>query len=199
MTIPVYVVDDEPMIRRLLKRSFEHERIPTFLFENGKQFIDAVYTLDPGIVLLDLRMPEMDGLGVLEALGSKTKVHLVLILSSHGDISTAVQAVHAGAIDFIEKPVSVRALIDRVNELGSIIESRRNKRVSIEAAQSRLDCLSERERQVGQELALGLSNKEIARKFDLSPRTVEAHRARIMHKLNVSSLAEIVRIFMSSE
>lgn len=199
MTIPVYVVDDEPMIRRLLKRSFEHERIPTFLFENGKQFLDAVDTLDPGIVLLDLRMPEMDGLGVLEALGSKTKVHLVLILSSHGDISTAVQAVHAGAIDFIEKPVSVRALIDRVNELGSIIESRRNKRVSIEAAQSRLDCLSERERQVGQELALGLSNKEIARKFDLSPRTVEAHRARIMHKLNVSSLAEIVRIFMSSE
>ena len=192
----VYITDDEPMIRRFLKKALDHEGMITKTFENGAALLDAIDTLEPGVVLLDIRMPGMDGLQVLESMGSKTRMFAVLMLSSHGDVSTAVKAIHAGAIDFIEKPFSIGPLIDRVDELQNLIETWQNERGAIDNAKDRLSLLTEREMEVAKELAAGLSNKEIARKLGLSPRTVEAHRARLMRRLEVSSLAEVVRLFI---
>ena len=192
----MYITDDEPMVRRFLKKALDQEGMITRTFENGAALLDSLNTLEPGVVLLDIRMPGMDGLQVLEAMGSKTRVHAVLMLSSHGDVSTAVRTIRAGAIDFIEKPFSIGPLINRLGELHSLIETWQNKRDALENAKDRLSILTDREKEVAQEMAAGLSNKEIARKMGVSPRTVEAHRARLMRRLEVSSLAEVVRLFI---
>ncbi len=196
MTDRVYITDDEAMLRRVLKKALDHEGMLTRTFENGKLLLETIETLEPGVILLDIRMPEMSGLEVLEAMGSKTRVHAVLMLSSHGDVSTAVRAINAGAIDFIEKPFSIAPLVARIRQLHQQIAKWQSDRAATVDAQSRLSVLSEREKEVGAELAAGLTNKEIARKLGLSPRTVEAHRARLMKKVGVSSFAEIIRLFM---
>lgn len=192
----VYITDDEAMVRRFLKKALDHAGMVTRTFENGRALLNAIDTLEPGVILLDIRMPGLDGLQVLEEMGHRTRVHAVLMLSSHGDVSTAVRAIHAGAQDFIEKPFSIAPLTERIKQLYSLIEKWQEKRVASDQAQSRLCHLSEREKQVGRELAAGLTNKEIARKMGLSPRTVEAHRARLMKKAGISSLAEIVKLFI---
>lgn len=199
MTIHVYVTDDEAGIRRLLKKAVDHEGMIGRTFESGKLLLDAIEELEPGVILLDIRMPGMDGLEVLEAMGAKTRYHAVLMLSSHGDISTAVRAIRAGAIDFVEKPVSIGLLFERVRELHKLTEAWRSERATLVEARERIGLLTEREKEVGADLALGLSNKEIARKMGISPRTVEAHRARVMLKLNASSLADVVRLFVYSD
>lgn len=192
----VYITDDEPMVRRFLKKALDHEGMTTRTFENGPALLEAIDELEPGVVLLDIRMPGLDGLQVLEAIGSKTRTHAVLMLSSHGDVSTAVSAIRAGAIDFIEKPFSIGPLIVRIRELQEVIRTWQAERDASADAKDRLSLLTEREREVAQQLAEGLSNKEIARKMGLSPRTVEAHRARLMKRLKISSLAEVVRLFL---
>jgi two-component system response regulator FixJ len=192
----VYITDDEAMVRRFLKKALDHAGMVTRTFENGTALLEAIDKLEPGVVLLDIRMPGLDGLQVLEAMGHRTRVHAVLMLSSHGDVSTAVRAIRGGAQDFIEKPFSIAPLIERIKQLYALADSWQENRMTSDEARSRLSQLSEREREVGRELAAGLSNKEIARKMGLSPRTVEAHRARLMKKAGVSSLADIVKLFI---
>ncbi len=199
MTDRVYITDDDAMIRRFLKKSLDHEGMLTRTFENGKLLLETIETLEPGVILLDIRMPEMSGLEVLEAMGPKTRVHAVLMLSSHGDVSTAVRAIQAGAVDFIEKPFSMVPLLVRIRQLHKQIERWQGDHMTIADAQSRLNVLSKREKEVGAELAAGQTNKEIARNLGLSPRTVEAHRARLMKKLEVSTFAEIVRLFLQND
>lgn len=191
----VYVTDDEAMVRRFLKKALDHAGMVTKTFASGSELLGSLDALEPGVILLDIRMPEMNGLEVLEAMGPHTKVHAVLILSSHGDVSTAVQAIHAGAVDFIEKPFSTMKLIERIRDLQSMVAKRLAESGIAAAAKSRLQSLTEREVQVGQEIAAGLSNKEAARKLGISPRTVEAHRANLMRKLKATSIADIVRLF----
>lgn len=195
----VYITDDEAGIRRLLKKAVDHVGMVGKTFENGKMLLDAMDELQPGVILLDIRMPEMDGLQVLEAMGPKTRYHAVLMLSSHGDISTAVRAIRAGAIDFIEKPVSIAVLLERIRELHLLTVEWQGNREEFGEAKLRLDLLTQREREVGADIATGLSNKEIARKMGISPRTVESHRARLMLKLKVSSLADVVRLFLQTK
>lgn len=186
------------MVRRFLKKALDHAGFAARAFESGNDFLEKLDSLEPGVVLLDIRMPGADGLQVLDAMGAKTRIYSVLMLSSHGDVSTAVQAIQAGAIDFIEKPFSVAPLIERVGELQGVIESRSKADIAIAYAEARIGMLSDREREVGFELTAGSSNKDIAKKLGLSPRTVEAHRARLMKKLEVNSVADVVRIFLTA-
>lgn len=191
----VYVTDDEPLVRRFLKKALDHAGMVTKTFATGGELLGSLETLKPGVILLDIRMPEMNGLQVLEAMGTKTRVHAVLILSSHGDISTAVQAIHAGAIDFIEKPVSTLKLIDRIRDLQALVATRQAASGLVAEARSRIKNLTNRETEVGRAIAAGLSNKETARMLGISPRTIETHRANLMRKLEASSIADIVRLF----
>lgn len=195
----VYIIDDEAMIRRMLKRALDHAGMLTRTFDSGDQLLEAIDDLEPGVMLLDIRMPGRDGLQVLDALGGLTRVHGVLMLSSHGDVSTAVRAIQAGAIDFIEKPFSTSHLVERVKQVHETVRSRQSERTAAMDAEVRVGILSEREKEVGRELTTGQTNKEIAKKLGLSPRTVEAHRARLMKKLDVTSVAEIVRIFVATK
>lgn len=155
--------------------------------------------LDRGCVLLDLRMPEMSGIEVLEALAARGMDLPVIMISGQGDIPTAVQAMKLGAADFLEKPYRESALVHAISRVCAESEETENRRASREQAVGRVAELSYRERQVLQGLIAGLTNKGIARQLELSVRTVEMHRARMLATLDVGSLAEAVRVAIDAE
>ena len=190
----VYVVDDEEAVRRSLGFLLRTSGYQTSLFASGTEFLREARGLEPGCVLLDVRMPEMDGLEVQREMAARGITLPVIVLTGHGDITTAVQAMKAGAVDFLEKPFEKAALLTaleagfaRVDQVGEEADAAR-------AAGVRLAALTARERDVLAGLAKGLPNKTIAYDLGISPRTVEVHRANLMTKLEVRSLSEALRI-----
>ncbi|MBX9880389.1 MAG: response regulator transcription factor [Sphingomonas sp.] len=190
----VYVVDDEEAVRRSLGFLLRTSGYQASLFASGTEFLREARGLEPGCVLLDVRMPEMDGLEVQREMAARGITLPVIVLTGHGDITTAVQAMKAGAVDFLEKPFEKAALLTaleagfaRVDQVGEGADAAR-------AAGVRLAALTARERDVLAGLAKGLPNKTIAYDLGISPRTVEVHRANLMTKLEVRSLSEALRI-----
>ena len=195
----VHLVDDDDAIRRsvgfMLKTSGFHVRT----YESGVELLKGAPSLEPGCVLLDIRMPGMDGIEVQAALRGKGVTLPVIIMTGHGDVSLAVQAMKAGAVDFIEKPFEKAVLLSAI-EHG--VERLKKSTASIDRADEaavRLQALTPREREVLDGLAKGLPNKTIAYDLGISPRTVEIHRANVMSKLGVRSLSEALRIAFAAQ
>lgn len=190
----VHLVDDEDAIRRsagfMLKTSGYRVRP----FASGVELLKQARGLEPGCILLDIRMPGMDGLEVQQALRDQGVALPVVIMTGHGDISVAVRAMKAGAIDFIEKPFEKEVLLSALEQGFSRLRKEERNREKAEQAGLRIASLTPRERDVLEGLALGLPNKTIAYDLGLSPRTVEIHRANLMQKLGVHSLSEALRI-----
>lgn len=190
----VHLVDDEEAIRRsagfMLKTSGYRVRP----FASGVELLKQARALEPGCILLDIRMPGMDGLEVQQALREAGVALPVVIMTGHGDISVAVRAMKAGAIDFIEKPFEKEVLLSALEQGFSRLRREERNREKAEQAELRIASLTPRERDVLEGLAQGLPNKTIAYDLGLSPRTVEIHRANLMHKLGVHSLSEALRI-----
>ena len=154
--------------------------------------------LAQGCILLDIRMPEMDGLEVQRALLERGVTLPVVVMTGHGDISIAVQAMKAGAVEFIEKPFEKAVLLAALEEGFARLDRSDRQRVRAEEAAIRLQALTSREREVLEGLAKGFPNKTIAYDLGISPRTVEIHRANLMTKLEVVSLSEALRIAFSA-
>jgi two-component system response regulator FixJ len=195
----VHLADDDEAIRRsvgfMLKTSGFHVRT----YESGVELLKAAPNLEPGCVLLDIRMPAMDGLEVQAALRDKGVTLPVIIMTGHGDVSLAVQAMKAGAVDFIEKPFEKAVLLSAIEHgVERLKKSAANLDRADEAA-VRLQALTPREREVLDGLAKGLPNKTIAYDLGISPRTVEIHRANVMSKLGVRSLSEALRIAFAAQ
>ncbi len=190
----VHIVDDDQAVRSsllLLMRSAGHKAAA---FESAQAFLESGAAYDPGCLILDVRMPGMSGLELQEYLMARGLCIPVIILTGHGDVPMAVRALKAGAVDFIEKPFKNQALLERVEHgLRLDRQRRREERRSIEISR-RLARLTPREKEVMQGLVDGKTNKAIAAELGISTRTVEAHRARTMEKLQVRSLSEIVRL-----
>ncbi len=190
----VHLVDDEDAIRRsagfMLKTSGYRVRP----FASGVELLKQARALEPGCILLDIRMPGMDGLEVQLALREQGVALPVIIMTGHGDISVAVSAMKAGAVDFIEKPFEKEVLLSALEQGFSRLRKEERNRERAEQAGLRIASLTPRERDVLEGLAQGLPNKTIAYDLGLSPRTVEIHRANLMHKLGVHSLSEALRI-----
>jgi two-component system response regulator FixJ len=190
----VYLVDDDQAIRRsagFMLRTSGYTVVP---FESGVAFLKEVKQLEPGCILLDVRMPGMDGIEVQRELRARGMALPVIVMTGHGDIGVAVQAMKAGAVDFIEKPFEKASLIAAIDEgLQRIGEVHRSKARS-ERARIRLEALTPREKDVLEGLARGYPNKTIAYDLGISPRTVEIHRANLMHKLEVPSLSDALRV-----
>lgn len=198
-TRQVYIVDDDPVVRRHLKRVCDHASLSARTFSCGGDLLGSLKQLDPGVILLDMRMPDMSGLEVLEAMESETRAFPTLIFTSHADISLAVQAVRSGALDFMEKTTPATEVVERILgaiDTASAWDRRRDAAAQASAAIAKL---TPREKEVAELMSRGLSSKHIARHLDLSPRTVEANRARILKRLGVSSSAEAIRIFLIAE
>lgn len=190
----VHVVDDDAAIRRsvafMLKTS--GHRVETY--ESGTELLKAGSQLDDGCILLDIRMPGMDGLEVQQALQDNGVSLPVIIMTGHGDVSLAVKAMKAGAVDFIEKPFAKEELLAALDEGYRRLTQKEATGDRMRDAAVRLQALTGREREVLDGLAQGLPNKTIAYDLGISPRTVEIHRANLMTKLGVRSLSEALRI-----
>jgi two-component system response regulator FixJ len=189
----VYVVDDDAGVRRSIERLLDVAGFKAVSYETPMEFLAAAPRLSSGCVLLDIRMPGMDGL-TLQARLAELDNHLpVVVMSGQGDVQIAVQAMKAGAVDFIEKPYDDEVLVKAIEQALSLSRQSDRNREAAEAAQ-RVDALSPRERQVLEALAAGRRNKVIAYDLGISVRTVEVHRARMMERLGVRQLAEAIRL-----
>jgi len=191
---PLYVVDDDDAIRRSLAFLLKTSGFGVQVFEGGLPFLKAAAGLEPGCVLLDVRMPDMDGLEVQRELRARGVMLPVIIMTGHGDIDMAVAAMKAGASDFIEKPFEKATLLACIESARKQSIATRGLGARAQEAQARLNVLTDREREVLDGLVEGLPNKTIAYDLGISPRTVEIHRANLMQKLEVRSLAEALRI-----
>ena len=195
----VHLVDDDGAIRRsvgfMLKTSGFHVRT----YESGVDLLKSAPNLEAGCILLDIRMPGMDGLEVQDALKAKGVTLPVIIMTGHGDVTLAVQAMKAGAIDFIEKPFEKAVLLGSIDQAIERLKRSAASRERADEAEVRLQVLTPREREVLKGLAKGLPNKTIAYDLGISPRTVEIHRANLMTKLEVRSLSEALRIAFAAQ
>lgn len=188
----IYVVDDEPTVRDALRLLFQSVGMRVVEFEHARAVLAAADSLDGGCLITDLRMPLMSGIELVKALRERACDLPIVVISGHGDVKSAVRALKAGANDFVEKPFNDQDLLDAVNSALSLPSGgSRASNVSEELA-GRLEQISQRELAVLKLIVAGRPNKLIARELDLSPRTVEAHRARVMQKMQAGSVAELV-------
>jgi two-component system response regulator FixJ len=195
----VHLVDDDEAIRRSVGFMLKTSGFQVRSYESGVELIKAAPELESGSILLDIRMPGMDGLEVQQALKARGVTLPVIIMTGHGDVSLAVQAMKAGAVDFIEKPFEKVVLMSALAQgLERLKRSAANRDRADEAA-VRLRALTPRERDVLDGLAKGLPNKTIAYDLGISPRTVEIHRANLMTKLGVRSLSAALRLAFAAQ
>lgn len=190
----VHVIDDEDAIRRSTSFMLKVSGYQVQTWDSGVAFLKEIRSVEEGAILLDVRMPEMDGLEVQEEIANHGVLLPVIILTGHGDVALAVKAMKAGAIDFIEKPVEKDHLIDALERAFTKLEGKAETARQSREAQVMLAGLTPRERDVLDGLAKGFPNKTIAYDLGISPRTVEVHRANVMTKLGVRSFSEALRI-----
>jgi two-component system, LuxR family, response regulator FixJ len=190
----IHIIDDEDAVRRSASFILKTSGFAVQTWPSGVAFLKEVRHVDAGCILLDVRMPEMDGLEVQRTLHERGVAMPVIILTGHGDVAVAVRAMKQGAVDFIEKPfekedllAAIEAAFERL-EAGSGANSRAGEAAVVLAA------LSPREREVLEGLAQGLPNKTIAYDLGISARTVEVHRANVMTKLGARSLSDALRV-----
>jgi two-component system response regulator FixJ len=157
-------------------------------------FLEVAENAAAGCILLDVQMPRMDGLEVQEQLNARGIAMPVIVLTGHGDVNVAVKAMKAGAVDFVEKPYEKQTLVDALNRAFHRLEERSQRDLLVDEARGKIEHLTPREREVLEGLVDGHTNKSIADSLDISPRTVEIHRANLMEKLGATSLSGVLRI-----
>ncbi|MBO9601223.1 MAG: response regulator transcription factor [Novosphingobium sp.] len=191
---PVYLIDDDDSVRRSIGFMLKTSGLKVEAFPNGVEFLKAVRNLDPGVILLDIRMPDMDGLEIQAELNGRGISLPVIVMTGHGDVEVAVRAMKGGALDFIEKPFDKAVLLESLAEGFSRLEHSGKLSGRREEAQRRLNGLTPRERDVLAGLAVGYPNKTIGYDLGISARTVEIHRANLMKKLEVTNISDLLRI-----
>jgi len=195
----VHLVDDDGSVRRSVGFMLKTSGHQVQTYESGEELLKNSAQLEQGCILLDIRMPGMDGLEVQQALQEKGVGLPVVIMTGHGDVGLAVKAMKAGAVDFIEKPFEKQALLSSLDEGFRRLSQKEVTGERRKDAEVKLQALTPRERDVLDGLAQGLPNKTIAYDLGISPRTVEIHRANLMTKLGVRSLSEALRIAFASQ
>jgi len=195
----VYVVDDDASLRGELADALAARGFTVTAFADGHALLDAANTVAPGCIVLDLNMPGIDGLEVQRTLMHAGSPHKVVMLTGTGTISVAVAALQNGAVDFLEKPFRLDALVAVLDRALDRQRSEQAVRARCAAAHARVERLSDREHDVLCGLTLGLPNKIIAYRLGLSVRTVETYRAHLMDKLAVTSLSEAVKLALEAE
>lgn len=192
----VYVIDDDEAMRHSLEFLLNSADFEVALFESAEAFLAGLAGLEFGCVVSDVRMPGIDGIEMLRRLQGLNCRFPVIIMTGHGDVPLAVEAMKLGAVDFLEKPFDDDLLISMVDSGLKRAEPEARNEAATREIVERVATLSPRERQVMDGLVAGLSNKAIAREYDISPRTIEVYRANVMTKMQAGSLSELVRLAM---
>jgi two-component system, LuxR family, response regulator FixJ len=193
----VHIVDDDEAVRQSLAFLLSTAGIPVRVYESATSFLHALPSLQAGCLITDVRMPDLTGIELLQRLKAKSIDLPVIVITGHGDIPLAVEAMKSGAIDFIEKPFAEEAILRAVRSAEERV-GRQGHRSEVETALAgRFASLSERERQVLDGLVAGSANKTIAYDLGISPRTVEVYRANLMNKMQAKSLSELIRMALT--
>ena len=188
----VFVVDDDAAVRDSIQELVESVGLQAEGYPSARAFLDTFQPQRPGCLVLDVRMAEMSGLVLQQRLNELGAKIPVIVLTGHGDVSMAVQAMKAGAIDFIQKPYPEQALLDSINAALAVdAEFRRSSRVA-HANEQQIAALTDREREVLNRTLSGSTSKEIAHELGISSRTVEAHRKNLLRKLGISTVKELM-------
>jgi two-component system response regulator FixJ len=195
----VHIVDDDDSVRRSAAFMLKHAGYRVASHVSGVAFLKDANSAERGCVLLDVRMPEMDGLEVQQEMAARGIDMPVVILTGHGDIAVAVKAMRGGAVNFIEKPYEKEELLRAIEEAYARLDRSHDRDMKAGEAKIRLASLTGRERDVLNGLVAGYPNKTIAYDLGISPRTVEIYRANMMEKLRVRSLSEALRIAFIAE
>jgi len=190
----VYLIDDDDSVRRSIGFMLKTSGIQVVAFESGTEFLSRVQGLDPGCILLDVRMPGKDGLEVQAELNERGIIYPVIIMTGHGDVDMAVKAMKAGASDFIEKPFEKATLLSALQHAAHQLANDERRNARHDEAQVVLNSLTPREHDVLGGLVKGHPNKTIGYDLGISPRTVEIHRANLMQKVGVHTLSDLLRI-----
>jgi FixJ family two-component response regulator len=188
----VFIVDDDEAVRDSVAELVESVGLQAECYASAPAFLDAFAPARPGCLVLDVRMAEMSGLVLQERLNALGARIPVIVLTGHGDVPMAVQALKAGAVDFLQKPYREQALVDSINAALSLDAAARDSSGAADNYDRYLATLTERERDVLDQLLAGKSSKEIARALAISPRTVEAHRRNLLRKFGVGSAKELM-------
>lgn len=197
----IFIVDDDEDIRTSLSRALRMRGYVTSVFASAQDFLDAYEADQSGCLILDYGMPEMSGLELQEILVTRGHSLPVIFITGHGGVPESVQAMKLGAIDFLEKPFRQEALITQVDAALKLDAQRRQGRDKARNAKARFKKLTEREREIAELFVSNpssASSKDVARQLDISPRTVDHHRARILEKMRVNSVAELVDLAITT-
>jgi two-component system response regulator FixJ len=192
----IYVIDDDAAMRDSLNFLLDSAGFGVTLFDDAQAFLDALPSLTFGCVVSDVRMPGLDGIELLKLMKAQQSSFPILIMTGHGDVPLAVEAMKLGAVDFLEKPFEDDRLVTMIETAIRQAEPTAKSEAISQDIAVRVASLSPRERQVMEGLIAGLSNKLIAREYDISPRTIEVYRANVMTKMQANSLSELVRLAM---
>lgn len=198
MSLPVYLVDDDEAVREGLSLLLRTVGLNVSTFAAPGDFLAALNRLEPGCLILDIRMPQISGLKLQERLAGRDVNWPTIIISGHGDIEACRQAFRNGAIDFLSKPVDEQDLIDAIQKGHGQLETRSRQVSETNEVRQLIAQLTERERQVLEMVAKGLTTRQIADVLALSPRTVDSHRAAIGAKAGTSSTAELTRLWLDA-
>ena len=198
MTDPILIVDDDADVRDSLKALLESAGYAVKEFDSAKGVLAEPALSAKSCLIADIRMPDMDGLALQEELVKRRIGLPVIIVTGHGDVPLAVRAMKAGAVDFIEKPFDDELLLASVERALALGNESRSQAALATEAEGRVAQLTPRERQVLEQLVAGRANKVIAYELDISPRTVEIHRAHLMEKMQARSLSDLVRLALAA-
>jgi len=188
----VHIVDDDGAVRRSLASLMSAAGLAYATYESGAQFLERYHDRGPACVVMDIRMPGVSGLQLLERMREAGVEHPAIIMTGYGEVESVIRAFRQGAIDFFEKPISGSLLVDHVQKAIEQDRFKRTHRQRVSQVRTRLDRLSAREHQVLAMLVEGLPNKQIAFRLGLSEKTVAAHRANLLAKLECESLAQAI-------
>jgi two-component system, LuxR family, response regulator FixJ len=198
MADPILIVDDDDDVRDSLRALLESAGYDVRDFSSAKSVLEDGAVGQAACLLADIRMPDMDGLALQEELVKRRIGLPVIIVTGHGDVPLAVRAMKAGAVDFIEKPFDDELLLQSIDQALTRGKEQRGQASLAQSAAERIALLTERERQVLERLVAGQANKVIAYELDISPRTVEIHRAHVMEKMQAKSLSDVVRLALAA-
>jgi FixJ family two-component response regulator len=193
----VFVVDNDPAVRDSLQWLITSVDLPVKTFASAREFLDALKPNPVGCLLLDVRMPEMSGLELMREYSARFADLPVVVITGHGDVEMAVDAMKLGAFDFIQKPFKNQPLLDLVHKALNKSADAAQEHMQKDQIQTRLDSLTEREREVLELLLAGEMNKTIAYKLCISEKTVEAHRSNLMRKMEATSSTDLIRMCMT--
>ncbi|CDZ47382.1 response regulator FixJ [Neorhizobium galegae] len=194
----IHIVDDEEPVRKSLAFMLTMNGFAVRMHETASSFLQFAPSVRNGVLVTDLRMPDMTGVELIRKLTTSRTGIPSIVITGHGDVPMAVEAMKAGAVDFIEKPFGDTVIIEAIQRAAELLSDKTLDTDDLAEVQTRLDSLSDRERQVLAAVVAGLPNKSIAYDLDISPRTVEVHRANVMAKMKAKSLPQLVRMAIAA-